>query len=256
MEDSLKIVEEWRSGLHKERIPYIHTGDSILKTHPYYSYYSYDAFIKDQAFGDVDHRFHLNLFPAPYSGSIEHAKIYILMLNPGFAPIDYYAQQYCSPFFAAIKNDVYQEEKREFPFTYLDPEFAWTGGGQYWYKKLNDIIQGVKTRRRLSFRESVKVVSESICTLEMFPYHSKHFNVPKRIIDQMETPKMMKRFIKDYVLKRTAADQACLIVTRGNNFWNINKGKNIAIYSGTQARGAHLNQDSSGGQLMNRFLDQ
>jgi len=250
----MKLVDAWNEGFNEAKKPYVHSLDQIIIEDEYYKHNSYDSFIEDKEFGNIDHKFHLHLLPGPYSGNIEKAIVYILMLNPGFAPIDYYAQQHCKEFRSRVLGDINQNLDEKYPFMNLDPQFAWTGGGQYWINKLNYVIQTVSAKSNLSYTESLSIVSKRVCTLEIVPYHSKNFRLPRKVFDEMGTSKLMFDFVHDFVLKKAKSDMACIIVTRGNNYWKLKDGSNVVVYDGPEARGAFLTDKTRGGKMMLKYL--
>jgi hypothetical protein len=250
----MEIIQSWKCGIDLNKAPYIHSGDMLIKELPNYSYTTYNSFVKSADFGQTGKGFHFGLIPGPYSGDILGAKVYLLMLNPGFAPIDYYAQEKCKPFRDAVKNDIRQNLDDKFPFMNLDPRFAWTGGGQYWNRKLEAVVNIIKGRKKYTYNNSLSYLSKKLCTLEIVPYHSREYSLPSKFYNEMTTPKLMKSFITDYVLPKAKKEKACIIVTRGNQYWGLKKQKNIVIYSGSEARSAYLTPDSRGGKLLLEYL--
>ena len=53
----------------------------------------YEEYSRDNFIFDRDTRLHLGLVPLPYGGDLRSAKVFVLMLNPGLGPSDYYAEQ-------------------------------------------------------------------------------------------------------------------------------------------------------------------
>jgi hypothetical protein len=65
---------------------------AILDEHCTIVTYGNDEYLSERFIFSYDSRLHLGLIPEPYSGKLSSAKIFILMLNPGLGPGDYYAQ--------------------------------------------------------------------------------------------------------------------------------------------------------------------
>jgi hypothetical protein len=97
--------------------------------------------IRSDRFGDFqDQRFHLSLLPSPYLGSLRHSDIFILALNPGCHPSDYY-DEHCVPEFRKRLGANLRQNLSgvRFPFPALDPALCWWGGFRYWEQKLKDV---------------------------------------------------------------------------------------------------------------------
>ena len=72
-----------------------------------------------------DRRLHLGLLPQPFCGDLRSASVYVLLLNPGLGPSDYFAE-YEGPGFrdAWLANLRQDFTDVRFPFVFLDPQFA------------------------------------------------------------------------------------------------------------------------------------
>ena len=93
-----ELVRAWRlfykTKLREKQRPYILKGDEgVLQPKRYLNYRNYHECLKN-----IDHvykqasKFHLGLLPMPYSGNLQKAYIYLLNLNPGFSPGDFYEE--------------------------------------------------------------------------------------------------------------------------------------------------------------------
>jgi hypothetical protein len=249
----IEIIKYWRK-LDTNGPSYIHKSDNILFNSDIYKYTSYDEYIKSNEFGNIGSNLHSGLIPSPYCGDILNAKIYILMLNPGFSSIDYYVEQYCQSFREAEINCLRQEKLGEYPFYSLNPKFIWTGGGQYWESKLKDIINNYIKIHNVKYSSALKEISKRIALLELIPYHSFRFGLSNKITELLISQKMMKEFVNTYVMNRVENNDSCIIVTRKSKVWNLEKHKNIIEYTGGEARGAHLSTNSRGGKKILEFL--
>ena len=102
-----------------------------------HNYLTYDEYVvNDDPRNDRGRiRFHLGLVPVPYAGNLSSAKLFLLMANPGFQSLDYFAESFVPKFKKrAIQNLRQEGQEEKYPMLYLDPEFAWHGGGEYWRK--------------------------------------------------------------------------------------------------------------------------
>ena len=90
------LVEKWRE-CELNSPPYIFPEDAFLIEDRWhdriYDFTSFEGFTNSEKFGlEGDTRFHLGLTPIPFMGNLHQATIFLLMLNPGFHPGDYFAE--------------------------------------------------------------------------------------------------------------------------------------------------------------------
>ncbi len=250
MEDLLSC---WKN-FNLNRKPYLHQKDDVLRSEDFFNYTNYDEFINSSDFGSKDHKFHFGLLPVPYIGDLKNAKVFILLLNPGFNILDYYAESNDKLFKEYMIKNIKQElENDPYPFFKLNPKFIWHG--KYWVSKLNDIIDEVKIKKNLpSYAESLSFVSKNIAALELVPYHSKSFKLSDKKLNQLYTSQIMLEWVNDYLVPKVRNGEACIILTRKASMWNLPKHKNIVVYSGSETRGAHLSRNTEGGKKILEFL--
>ena len=138
------LVEFWRR-YALEKPPYIHAEDKaalnqaspdLKKRYFDCSVDTFDSFVKSDRFGNFENnRFFTALVPARYMGRLDEAGIVILMLNPGFEYVDYYAEYRMSGIKEMREKTFRQElDDFEFPFCWLNPEYCWHSGFVYWEK--------------------------------------------------------------------------------------------------------------------------
>ncbi len=85
-----------------------------------------------------DRRLHLGLLPLPFCGDLRRASIYVLMLNPGLGPNDYYGEYEVPEYRNALLSTLSQACSVErTPFLFLDPRFSWHGGFGWWHGQEN-----------------------------------------------------------------------------------------------------------------------
>jgi hypothetical protein len=84
--------------------------DDFLKRKPHLrDPVSFDRFIKSGRFDPKDQDFHFALLPVPYLGNLAKADIFILLLNPGFASVDYYCESENRAFKKALQQNLAQD---------------------------------------------------------------------------------------------------------------------------------------------------
>ena len=160
--------------------PYLHPVDrewfrkyqpNILKSEPH----SFASFIKSVEFGTpVEKQLHLSLLPAPFSGDISKAEVYILLMNPGFSASDYYAEE-VPAFRSALVANLHQKNlDSDFPYFSLNPKFAWSGAFQWMESRFRPVLQVLKTTKHLNHHDALSFLSKQIAVIELIPYHSSN----------------------------------------------------------------------------------
>jgi hypothetical protein len=261
------LAEFWRA-MPLDGPPYIHPKDKEgLSDKELDSYFDtkeglvdFDSFVRSRRFGDRnDNRFYTSLLPGPYAGSIERADIFILMLNPGFEYVDYFAEYrdeyHGTTEFKAIRSKTNRQELGDvgFPFFYLNPEFCWHSGFMYWERKLRPILETIANDEKCGgYFGALKAMSQRFATLQLVPYHSRGFSAGS-LITKLPSTKVMIEYVKDQLVPSAKRGEKTLIVTRKAKEWGIEAAPpNIVVYGRNQARGAHLGPDSDGGQAILR----
>lgn len=212
---------------------------------PKSKYNTYAEFIKSEDFGKASSDFHLGLIPQPYIGNLANAKVFLLMLNPGFSLGDYYAQEHSAAFKQArIANLEQKNEADNYPFSYLNPEFAWTAGGQWWQSKLRSVANELVKKNQLSFREALRHISQNLACIELCPYFSKEYSKPKQPLAFIEAA---RNYVQTVVAEKCRTDEAIAVVTRQADTWGLSETENIIRLKAGQARGAHLTMNTKAG---------
>jgi len=212
--------------------------------------YSADDFC---ALGDT--KLHLGLIPQPFIGNLLHARIILLLLNPGLGPTDYYGEyeipQYRSALLANLSQDF---TDNPYPFLFLNPKFSWHGGFDWWHSKLAKIINELAQSLGTSFAIARKYLSSEIASIELLPYHSSSFHDADKWIKRLTSADLARKFVHDVVLERVRSGESVLIVTRKAREWDLPTEDGIVIYNSAEARAAHLTPGSRGGKAILEFL--
>lgn len=248
------LVESWRRCSFDEppyRFPEddipveIGTRRPLACVHP-----SFEDYIASSDFGaKSSSKLHLGLLPQPYAGSLARSSVFILMLNPGLTPGDYYAQQNSAEFRAALVRSIRQEnESDEYPFLFLDPKFSWTTAGVWWRKKLGDVAQAMTKQTGMSFKEVLRHMAQNVSCLELYPYHSKNSGSAERIASRLKSAKLMVEYIQETLVPRAKRNEALIVAARQVGKWSLSEHENILLYDRGEARSAHLSMNSRGGQ--------
>ena len=211
----------------------------------------------------------------PFVGDIENAKIYLVTLNPG-AKKNEHENWENKDLLKLRKNNI--KQTNQYPFYYLDPILAKTGGGKYWKRKdrFGGLIEHFSSL--VGGKENaMKLIATNVCDLELCPYHSEEWDEKtNKIIGDLSSVKTMIDFLKDKVIPDVISGRKSLIVMRSvtkiskflrNIEFDCNGKKikfddldkefpeNIAFYRTKELyRFARLNENTPGGQIIRKQL--
>lgn len=248
----IELVNFWKK-LDFSSTPYIHPEDVCITSKHYHSFIGLENYLSKDYWSNTG-TFHPDLLPVPYLGNLQSAKIFILLLNPGFSISDYFAEQTSKDFVAELTRTLFQENMNpNFPFLFLNPAFMWHAGGQYWLNKLKIYIQEAKGSMNISHLEALAYVSQNVAILELVPYHSNNFK-HKSLINKLESSRQMKIFIDRFLMPKVISNKACVICTRQVKEWGLPNHNNIITYQNAEARAAHLSKKSSAFSTISKFL--
>lgn len=247
------LINAW-AGMPKAS-PYMLPSDadalqSFTKSTVYHD--SFTSYCSDPLFGLDDARLHLGLVPVPYLGNLAEADIFLLMLNPGLSPGDYFAEDH----FPEYRDLLFQQlSQMAHPgFLFLDPKFAWHPGGQYWLARFRDLAISLIGPAG-SFRDALRLLSEHVACLELVPYHSPRFGLSDRLIEKLASVQLIQRFVQEDLSPRAIAGEILIIVTRQVARWSLTPSQHVILYGNAHARGGHISSGSSGGAAIRRFLE-
>jgi hypothetical protein len=227
--------------------------------------WTFQRFINHERFYDPDDRqFHLSLLPIPFLGDIKNADIFILLLNPGFRPLAYFEQDMDDGVRKRLRRTLRQDFAGvEYPFRALDPEVSWTGGGRWWWTKLEALAREyAKLRYNNDVRRAVREMAKRIAALQLVPYHSRNFVGSSRLFRELPSTQAVVGFARGELKNRVIAGDATVIVTRQGDAWGLEEfrprsrtGRGIVIYSGPECRGASLGPETRGGRAIRRAFN-
>ena len=209
-----------------------------------------------------DHRLHLGLLPQPFLGDLRRASIYVLLLNPGLSPRDYYGEDRVGEYRKALVANLRQEFKRgSLPFLFLDPQYSWHSGFSWWHGKLAGVISCLSDVWAVSFAEARAWLARELASIELVPYHSPSFRDSGDWVKKLRSVALARALVHNVVVPRVRRGEAIVIVTRRARDWNMREGdfskresSKIVIYNEQEARAAHLSPKSRGGKAILRHL--
>jgi hypothetical protein len=172
----------WKK-LSKEN-PYVLAEDKLL----------IDAYNKDCS---DDFRIRTDLIPEPFIGNI-NAPIVLLSLNPGVGEDDekiHKQNWFIEELFSNLNHSI-----NKYPFYFLNPEFEKTPGGNWWIKKLKEILKLVNKEK----------LANNILVVEYFPYHSEKYK---------KMPIIPSQKYSFYLVKEAIKRNAEIIIMRSEKQW-------------------------------------
>jgi hypothetical protein len=141
----------------------------------------------------------LDILPEPFVGNPETAKVFFLLLNPGYVPEDVEVNK--DPYFVR-QNRANLLHRAQPSFYYLDERLDYSGGYIWWAKKLNGLVKAGFTLGELA---------ERICCVEYLPYHSVNYRHSKQILPS-------QHYGFELVRKATAQGKV-IVVMRSERIW-------------------------------------
>ena len=233
-----------------------------------------------------DSYIHSKLLPSPYCGDLRNAKVFILFLNPGFEESNYIDENN-NDVIEAVKGTVAQNFENKIFDSYkqfsFNPLFSNTDGAHWIRKKFDGIIKKFSQETDKDYIEARKIFANNIAMLELFPYHSRTFNLNKTTLNELDSCKLMREYVKSLML-RAANNEILLICTRSAKLWGLTeshdfksvneksdeefkqwvkdkgfeqwleKNKNLIVYPPSYSRSASLSPASVGGRAIVYFL--
>ncbi len=247
------LIQAWRK-FDEESPPYVLAGDEVVLNTSYsVRCRSWKAYCSNPDFEAPDQgKFHIDLLPVPFAGRLDRATIFVLLLNPGFGPHDYFAE-YEVPEFRQIRIANLRQGRRA-AFDYLSPEFSWHGGFRYWHGRLSGLVSAFASETGLSYGRARKYFQSQIASIELVPYHSKRFAFPSRLASSLRSAQLAKAYVHDVLLPNARRKDCLVIATRAVGMWELPKSRNVVAYEGPETRSGHLSPGSRGGESMLNFL--
>lgn len=237
--------------------PYIHRRDAecfdarYWRRKPPYVRERLDfrGFINSQRLDPRDAHFHFSLLPAPYVGNLGKADVFILLLNPGFSPGDYFGEYERTDFKKALKQNLKQDLSGvECPFLFLDPQFCWHPGYRWWERKLGKIVQAVAdVQHKGDYLPALKAVSQRIASIELVPYHSRKFRAGQ-LAERLKSARAARAWVNDYLVPLARKGKIVIVATYK---WHLKNHRNsvVCVKKGA-ARGFPLTPKTKAGKLI------
>jgi len=143
-----RLIEFWKDA--PQRAPFVHPADAVA--------------LRRLGIDLQQHGVHPALFPQPWVGPLRTARAFILQLNPGYSGPEVDIESTDQLFSTSLRENL----SGQLPNLFLDPRFK-SHPGRAW---VESHLRGVA---------SMEDLASEVAQLELFPYHSKAFNLPARI---------------------------------------------------------------------------
>ena len=209
---------------------------------------------------DPNKEIKVELLPQPICGNIRNAKIIICSLNPGLGDGDEDIEDKSKAFVKGLpylRNDILEQLNQDNPknnFFWITDKAKGTSGYKYWVGKFNQKNKSASLIKNICDKYSQKgivkkeediitMLSESIATVELIPYHSKIMtNDMQSKLLKCDSVRMLKEFMKDDIIPYLREDQI-LCMMRSFESWEITDkyGTNKNIIFNPNPRNPTLN---------------
>jgi hypothetical protein len=247
------LLRAWRSV--SDSAPYVLPEDRDLLLSPKYSHFVHttnlDGFLKASDFGTRDKRLHLGLVPRPFNGRIDSAPIVLLCLNPGLSPVDYFAE------YRWGLRELLMANLRGRPvMPWFDPDYSWHPGFRYWQTRFGRTVDVLADRFQRSRLETLHFLQKKIAILQLVPYHSASFGLPRSLWEKLHSVQLARSFVADHLIPRARAGEALVVCLRASKKWGVQKKRGVIVYDTPGAvRGAYLHPGTEGGEAIRKRLE-
>ncbi len=250
-----RLLEVWRAFTPGEESSVLAEDEPLLhKPALTCRYNGWQGYVADPDFGVTRHpALHLDLLPMPFVGNLETASVFVLMLNPGLGPSDYFGEYRVPEYRAALRANLRQERDR--PFFFLEPRYSWHGGFAYWHGKLHGLIGSLAQRNGISYGGARQLLQSQLAVLQLAPYHSPRSALSNRLLSALPSVALARAFAVEVLLPRAREGDCLVVVCRKAKTWGLPEMGNVVVYCASEARAAHLGPASRGGKAILEFLD-
>jgi hypothetical protein len=227
-----RLVNGWRASKRKSGV-YLFDADYPFYDGPkgkhFVLYTSLKDYIQSDEFGTDDTRLHIGLTPQPYFGDLHRATIFLLMMNPGLSAADYYAERNEDCRTALLKNLCQDYEgSDEYPFLFLDPNFAWHAGFDYWHSRLRGVARGLQDAKfSSSYTKCLSHLAKRVACLQLVPYHSVSFksDILIRGQDILVSTQAVRNFAEQELTAKAKRGEALVFIMRRKRDWALSANR-------------------------------
>jgi hypothetical protein len=116
-----------------------------------------------------------------------------------------------------IRN-LHQKPNGDYPFLFLDPSLAWSGGFKWWYRRLRPLlVELINLRKAKSMTEAMHFLAKRIAAVELSPYHSTDGSPLKGISREPRMPSVVQA--REFLARSSNKPEQLTVVLRGHEKW-------------------------------------
>jgi hypothetical protein len=223
----------------------------ILREAGTVSFTTYRHYLRSGLEGTGDPGFHLGLLPQPWFGDPMSASVFLLLLNPGVNPGDYYSEYFVPKYRRALIDNLLLRPNRKFPLVFMAPEFCWLPGARYFRQRFHWVARELVALAGIAYRKALAVIASEICVMQLVPYHSSAFRMSSGQMSRLTSTRLIKSFVLESVVPRR---DVLVIVTRKIAEWGVPSQRNTILFMRGQARSASISRESEVGRRLVRHL--
>lgn len=221
-----ELIDGWETSI-SQGSPYMFPGDKETLQEANHKRFicpcqSLDKFNLGKEFANRDDsKLHLELIPVPWVGDVRQASVFILSLNPGFDPLSYFSETRQDLRDALLANVRQEKLDSEFPFMALNPRFVWYSGFTYWESRLRSLVDKIKQSKSWDSNKALSLVAQEICVLQLVPYWSRNFDLPRSILSSLRSSSL----VRDFAQQKAKESNALIVVARRSRDWGLAEDK-------------------------------
>ena len=251
-----EYISYWRE-LKVNNAPYVHDEDrKMIFEDQRFKLLKYGSRQSNLLEAPGKTQLHLQLLPAPHTGDLRKARIFLVSLNPSVAETNY-DDEADETFRRKLIAQIHQRfEGQEYPLLTLDPTLAHTGGYAYWnkYVKFGGLMDEIA---KSHFKDAIdpktearRWLAQNVATIEVMPYKSKSYDAR---CDNVHSFQVAKAFLDGYLKPKALKGELLVIVTRKLKQLGLKyeeRTDDLVLYhptKGNEALRSHLTPDKTDG---------
>jgi len=160
------------------------------------------------------------------------------MSNPGFMPVNIWIEKSDKRITRILRSNLRGVEGNKFSF--LDPNFAWHPGFEYWGARFKQTIKEIYRKKKCSKYDALIWLKKRIACLQLVPYASIYNNLPYGLIKKLSSSIKAQKFAKEVLFRQAQKGQKLLVVVRKAKIWGLPEGPGVKNILRLNNRGAYL----------------
>ena len=168
-------------------------------------------------------KLHENLIPGPYRGNLSKARVFILMLNPGYSTACYLEDHRDLEHKAQMFDNLAQRLDH---FPWLDPKLLRSTGYGYWSRWFEPII-GRMVGEGFASLEAAQRAAAKVAVIQSCPYHS--YRSPGAWVHELPSSRVARSFVRNVLAQRARKGEISIIVPRAKRIWGLRPEKHILV---------------------------